>query len=165
MGLVSCVGHPEEGTYNGLEISLYTQHDSLHFVQIRTDTTFDQWELTYPVYRFQVGDINADGSEDILVGVIKTTRFDPEKGRRLFIFKNYQGFVRPLWLGSSLGQPLVDFQLVHTEEGPRVRSIEKEKSGKYLVAEYKWRSFGLEFTGYLDREIPIRKALSHFPKE
>nr|WP_321450966.1 hypothetical protein [uncultured Carboxylicivirga sp.] len=118
----------------------------------------NQWELPYPVYQFQIGDINNDEVDDMMVGVIKTTRFDSTMSKRLFIFQNYEGYVRPLWLGSRLGHPLVDFKYTRTDEGPRIRSIEQEQSGNYLVAEYRWRSFGLDFTKYLEREVDIEEA-------
>ena len=41
-------------------------------------------------------DVNADGNEDILVGVVKKNRFDSVIGKRLFIFKNYEGYVRQI---------------------------------------------------------------------
>nr|WP_319399506.1 hypothetical protein [uncultured Carboxylicivirga sp.] len=118
----------------------------------------NQWELPYPVYQFQIGDINNDEVDDIMVGVIKTTRFDSTMSKRLFIFQNYEGYVRPLWLGSRLGHPLVDFTYTRIDEGSRIRSIEQEQSGNYLVAEYRWRSFGLDFTKYLKREVDIEEA-------
>jgi len=138
--------------------SLETINDTLHYIQIKTDSTINKWELPYPVYQYQIGDIDNNGVDDIMVGVIKTTRFDSNMSKRLFIFQNYDGLVRPLWLGSRLGQPLVDFQYVQENEGPRIRSVEKEKSGNYLVAEYRWRSFGLDFTNYLKREVDFEEA-------
>ncbi|WP_206604251.1 hypothetical protein [Aquimarina sediminis] len=139
---------------------LSKQNDSLHYLSVNKVDTATWWKLPYPVYAFQTGDINKDGVEDALVGVVKQTRFHPKKAKRLFIFKNYKGLVRPLWLGSRLSQPLVDFRFKKTEKQTRIRSVEKEKSGKYLVAEYKWRKFGLEFTRYLKREIDSIAALS-----
>ena len=76
---------------------------SIHYLILTTDSTCDRWALPYPVYRLETGDVDGDGNTDALVGVIKGTRFHPEKGRRLFIFKNHHGLVRPLWLGSKLG--------------------------------------------------------------
>ncbi|SEL35070.1 hypothetical protein SAMN04487910_2212 [Aquimarina amphilecti] len=140
-------------------ISLIKKHDSLYHIQIKSDSLIDFWELKYPVYQYMLGDVDANGKKDILVGVIKTTRFDSIRRKRLFIFKNYKGYVRPLWLGSRLGKPLVDFNLVKNKDGSLIRSIEKEKSGKVLVAEYKWRRFGLEFKRYIRREIDSITAI------
>ena len=33
-----------------------------------------------------------------------------------------------------------------------IRTMERERSGKFLIAEYAWRGFGLDFKGYLKRE-------------
>ena len=82
------------------------------------------------------------------------TRFYPEKGRRLFIFKNYQGLVRPMWLGSKLGGILQDF---HYHEG-RVRSLETNVKGQYTVAEYLWDDFGLAFERFLIRDADEAEA-------
>lgn len=152
--LISC----KENSISEYGFSLETKNDSLHYVVFRSDSLIDKWELPYPVYQFQIGDINEDGQDDAIVGVIKTTRFDSTLANRLFIFKNYKGYVRPMWLGSKLSKPLVDFRFYKEKGKSRIRSIEKEKEGKYLVAEYKWWKFGLEFVQYLERETSIEQA-------
>ena len=160
ISIVSCgrneVVENEKDNQNGFVLE--KESDSLHWLCYKQDSLSDCWELPYPVYQFQVGDVNEDGVEDALVGVEKTTRFDSVMGRRLFIFKNYKGLVRPLWLGSRLSQPLEDFKLVHSDSKPYIRSIELEKNGNYLVAEYKWRKFGLEFVRYIQRDISFIEA-------
>lgn len=94
----------------GQRFSLEQKNDTLSFLSLKTDSTYDKWRLPYPVYRFCTGDVDGDGSIDAMVGVIKSTRYYQEKGHRLFIFKNYHGLVRPLWLGSKLGGILEDFR-------------------------------------------------------
>jgi len=138
--------------------SLEKENDSLFFVVLKTDSLINKWELPYPVYQFQVGDINEDGLDDAIVGVIKRTRFDSTFSKRLFIFKNYNGMVRPLWMGSKLSKPLEDFCFKQTNSGPRIWTIEKEKESKYLVAEYKWRKFGLAYTKYIIRNQNKQQA-------
>lgn len=140
--------------------SLLKENDSLYYLTIASANNLDKWKLPYPVYQFQTGDIDGNGIEDAMIGVVKPTRFDSIKGKRLFVFKNYKGLVRPLWLGSRLSQPLVDFSFIKKEKHSRIRSIEREKSSKYLVAEYKWRKFGLEFTKYLKRETDSISAIT-----
>ncbi len=133
-----------------------TEHvnDSLYFLVLTTDSTVDKWPLPYPVYRLCTGDVNGDGTEEAIVGVIKPTRFYPEKGRRLFIFKNYHGLVRPLWMGSKLGGTLQDFRFV----GGKIRSLESAGNGLYVVAEYIWRYFGLSFERYLAKGVTRQQA-------
>jgi hypothetical protein len=119
---------------------------------LQTDSMRDEWPLPYPVYRFCTGDVDGDGSEDALVGVVKATRYYPEEGRRLFIFKNFHGHVRPLWLGSKLGGILLDFRFTNG----LIRSLETTTDHRYVVAEYEWGGFGMRFLRFLtnttDRE-------------
>ncbi len=121
--------------------------DTLHVLRLGDSG----WPLPFPVYRFETADVNGDGSTDAIVGVIKSTRYDPVVRRRVFVFKNYRGHVRPLWLGSRLGQPVVDFRFMARDGVLRV--LETERSGLFLVAEYRWRAFGMEFVRYLGREM------------
>ena len=110
MGLFCCL-HLQAQTFR-----VETVNDSLSWLILQTDSTSDRWQLPYPVYQFQVGDVDGNGVDDAVVGVIKKTRFHRELGRRLFIFKNYRGHIRPLWMGSKLGGELVDFRVVKGQE-------------------------------------------------
>lgn len=137
--------------------TLHKEHDSLYHLVLVTDSTTDRWTLPYPVYRMETGDVDGDGSTDALVGVVKATRFYPEVAPRLFIFKNHHGLVRPLWLGSKLGERLADFRFTHG----RIRSLETMADGVYTVAEYEWEGFGPTFRRYIVRgtdEATARKA-------
>ena len=136
--------------------SLEQKHDSLYMLTLTTDSTCDRWTLPHPVYRMTTGDVDGDGSEDAVVGVIKPTRFHPEQGRRLFIFKNYHGLVRPLWLGSKLGGKLCDFRFCNG----RVRSLEATDNGLYVVAEYRWSGFGFAFDRYIGKGVTRKEALT-----
>jgi hypothetical protein len=102
--------------------------------------------------------VDGDGKIDALVGVIKKTRFHQEKGRRIFIFKNVNGKVRPLWLGSKLGGILQDFRYV---DG-RVRSLEASSDSLYSVVEWKWKGFGLQFERFLTHRTDKNTAIKIF---
>lgn len=151
---------PKEVETNSNEYSFCIENvsDTLNYLVLAKNDTLNKWKLPYEIFRLEIGDIDGDSIVDAMVGVIKTTRFDKKLGKRLFLFKNYKGLIRPLWLGSRLSQPLVDFVFKGGRD-PRIRTVEKEKSKKYLVAEYKWRKFGLEFVRYVDREIDIQTAM------
>lgn len=136
------------------QFSLERQSDSLYVLTLTTDSTRSEWRLPYPVYRMETGDVDGNCTTEALVGVIKSTRFHPERGRRLFIFKNYEGLVRPLWLGSQLGGTLHDFRFV----GGLVRSLESNARHEYTVAEYRWSGFGVAFVRYLVRNTDEAKA-------
>lgn len=148
--LLSCLTFSLAGHDVGkAEYSLVKVTDSLYYVQLKTDSTCDRWQLPYPVYRFTTGDINGDGKDEVMVGVIKKTRHDRKRGRRLFIFKNYRGLIRPLWMGSRLGGTLCDFRFITVNGEPRIRSLESTPDGTYFAADYRWNSFGMEFITYL----------------
>ena len=105
---------------------------------------------------------SADGkaNAEIIVGVIKPTRFDPKPDKRLFIYRIAdEAYIRPLWLGSRVAQPLEDFRIIREETPTRIRTLERERSGNFLVAEYIWRGFGLDFKRYLKREVKKQEAI------
>ncbi|WP_070137915.1 hypothetical protein [Crocinitomix algicola] len=154
ISVTSCYNNHVEPTF-----SLQKSHDSLYYIQLKTDSTFDQWELPYPVYQFCTGDIDENQMDEVVVGVIKPTRFDSVSRKRLFIFKNYHGHIRPLWLGSRLGKPLVDFNFVHSHNEPRIRTLEQLNHSTYLIAEYKWQRFGLTFTEYVKQDLSYDSAI------
>ena len=132
------------------QFTLRQEHDSLYWL--------NDWRLPYPVYRFCTGDVDGDGSEDALVGVVKSTRYHKEIGRRLFIFHLVNGKARPLWMGSKLGGILQDFRFVDGF----VRSLETTADGRYVVAEYRWDDFGLAFERFLVKNVDKETALSTF---
>ena len=47
------------------DFTLRKVNDSLYWL--------NDWRLPYPVYQFQTGDVDGDGCEDAMVGVIKST--------------------------------------------------------------------------------------------
>jgi hypothetical protein len=146
-----------------IEIKL-SQQSKLKYSLVAT--TFDNnkillintWSLGYEVFKLDTGDVNSDGSTDILVGVIKKTRFDSIYRKRLFIFKLLEGYIRPLWLGSRVSQPLEDFRFCSGQPSGVIRTIELERDGLFLVAEYRWQSFGLAFIRYMVREVSLKQA-------
>ena len=132
-------------------------NDSLYYL--------NDWRLPYPVYQFQTGDVDGDGSEDAMVGVIKSTRFYPEKARRLFIFKQVNGKARALWLGSKLGGILEDFRFVAPADGDslgRIRALESTTDSLFAVSDYKWSGFGMKFDHLIIKGVDKETALKHF---
>jgi hypothetical protein len=148
---------------------LRKEHDSLYWLRATGGRKADEWRLPYPVYQFQTGDVDGDGSMDAMVGVIKKTRFYP-LGKRLFIFKQIDAspprkLVRPMWLGSKLGGTLEDFRYVAPAEGDsmgRIRALESTADSLYAVSDYKWGGFGMKFDRLIIKGVDRETALRRF---
>lgn len=151
--LLTCPSAAKGQTY-----TLETVNDTLSYLVLTTDAGVDRWRLTFPVYRMCVGDVDGDGSDDVLVGVTKTTRFHPVVARRVFIFKNHHGWLRALWMGSRLGGILEDFRFC----GGHVVTLQATTDGRYAVLEHEWRKFGLGARRFLVAGVSHEEALAVF---
>ena len=130
-------------TVRAQQFTIEQQNDTLWILSLENNGNVSTWKLPYLVYRFATADVNNDGLEDALVGVYTKSRFFTEPSRRVFIFKNYHGLIRPLWLSSRLGGDLVDF----TVDGNHLQAIEVMSDGDdYVINDYAWQGFGMGWT-------------------
>lgn len=141
----------------GYRLSAQTKHDD-------TITSNYAFTVNYPVYHFELGDVDRDGNVDICLGVIKKTHCDSTSKKRLFFYRLDQGRIRPLWLGSKVSHELVDFRYITEQNNKYIRTVEKEINGNYLVAEYEWKGFGLGLSHYISRNINLTSAYETFNK-
>lgn len=132
-------------------LMLMQMMDTLNIIRhVKNDSVVSEWVLRYPVYRFVCGNLTGDGMPEIMVGVIKKTHYQKDVGRRLFIFKLHRGdFIRPLWLGSRVGQPLKDFCLEHDSVKSYIHTWEYTFDGKDIEVAYEYKGFGLKFMNYI----------------
>lgn len=142
-----------DGEYEG-RLMLVQMTDTLNIIRhIRNDSVVSEWALRYPVYRFICGNLAGDEMPEIMAGVVKKTHYQKDMGRRLFIFKLHRGeFIRPLWLGSRVGQPLKDFCLEHDSITDYIHTWEHTVDGKDIEVAYVYEGFGLKFKEYLKRD-------------
>jgi len=108
-----------------------------------------RWPLPYPVYGFAEADLAGDSLAECVVGVVKTTRYDTVPRRRLFIFHQVEGHVRPLWMGSRLGVPIDSFRCEGASRSVVVSTHRPD--GTPAEAEYRYGDFGLQFHRWLTR--------------
>ena len=123
------------------------------------DNTIDQTIFRYVPYKFDTVDVDRDGRTEILIGLIKSTEFDPQEKKRLFILRIDNGQLRPLWLGSKVCQELIDFRSL---ENGIVQTIERTSNNTYAIGDYYWESFGLTLRNYTHNEISFNEALQIF---
>ena len=115
-----------------------------------TGDTLSVWPLRHAVYHYDYGDVNGDGLPEIVVGVIKKTRYWRDEDKRLFIFKLYDGqLIRPLWLGSRLGCPIVTFRIERDSMPARIISTEQCGDSIKKVM-YRIKGFGVKFERYVE---------------
>lgn len=128
---------------------LVNVHDSLSLLILSSAEQTDTLELPYQVYRFCTADLNGDGKEEALVGVVKSTRFFAEPDRRLFILKNYEGYIRTLWRGARIGRRLVDFRA----KDKTIRCLMQMNGERYAVADFSLGRFGLRFEKFIIEDV------------
>lgn len=123
----------------------------------------DHMMLRRKLYQFAIGDIDGDGKTDICIGIIKKTAFHPEVEKRLFIYRITDGKIVRMWMGSKVTRTLIDFKVLHSGNvAAQIITMEKDKAGKYFIGAYHWSGFGLQLSGYRQRNISYRSARREF---
>jgi len=145
----ACCAGPHQDEYQEGPFRVWISHvrDSLHWIHIaEAGVREDSLLLPYPVYRFDVGDLNGDGELEICVGVIKPTYFWPVPDRRLYIYGRHEHRgLMPLWRGSRVWHPLLDFRVCRDSLPACVHTVERDKDSLFYRVEYKLGGFGLVY--------------------
>lgn len=133
------------------ELQLVAVTDSTYEVQhVKSGDVVSTWPLDYAVYRFDCGDVTGDGMPEVLVGTVKKTHYRPVMDRRLFIFHLHNGRdIRPLWLGSRVSRPLIDFRVECDTVPNLIHTWEREGENDTVQILYRYKGFGLKFYKYL----------------
>lgn len=108
-----------------------------------------QLYIPHPIYRCDQGDIDGDGRSEVLLGVVKSARFDPPVKRRLFIYRIHKGHLVPMWLGSRFCGQLQDFRVEPGVGRDNVLTIERDPDAFFAERRYRWDRFGLELDSTL----------------
>ncbi len=100
----------------------------------------DHDHATHP-WKLALAELDGDERPEVLVAVRKPSRFDPVVRNRLFVYDwTPANTVHPLWLGSRLGGPLLDFAVVPGPDG--VDRVIVTEEGSARVRKYAWSGFG-----------------------
>ena len=149
---VGCNSRDSFGSKAGGTVYLDRTNDSLYTIKHAiNDTVVSAWELRYPVYQFDYGDLDGDGENEICVGVIKPTKYDTVSRKRLFIFRLFDGrLIRPRWFGSRVGFQLENFYACRDSQ-PAVVITTEIKHDSTVCLQYHLGGFGLQFDKYLEQ--------------
>ncbi len=112
-----------------------------------TGCVLDKLMFSEPLFQLRTGDLNRDGSEEIFLGIIKKTKFDPEVKKRMFIFYVDSLRLRPLFLSSRLSSEILDFAASRRKKN-QIVTIEKSDTNTFTIGLYGRLDFGFIFKGY-----------------
>lgn len=169
--ILGCSSSPQFPALHEFTIQNSSFSGRVSFEELTTTTGFkvllksesgevlDQTIFRYEPYRFDTLDVNRDGRTEIIVGVIKSTHFDPTDKKRLFILRIDDNHIRPLWMGSKVCQELIDFKALHNG---MIQTLERTSAGGFSIGNYYWRSFGLTLDQYTHHEITLSHATQIF---
>jgi len=95
----------------------------------------------YRAWSIAVGDLDGDGTREILLGIWSTTRRhdEPEPHSTVWVlaWDDARGELRERWRGSALSRPLLDF----TVRDDRLLATER-LGGGCVLTNYDWTGFG-----------------------
>jgi hypothetical protein len=94
-------------------------------------------------------DSDNDGNDDIVVGIVKSSRWSEVKSLKMYLYKISQDRILPLWRSSKLTSNMIDFCFVKEAGKNYACVIEKPKNHSYNLIRFRWRNFGLIYENYI----------------
>ncbi|MFB6319869.1 CapA family protein [Saccharicrinis sp. FJH54] len=94
-------------------------------------------------WKLQIMDVDEDQRPELVVGVKKKTRYHNIEENRIFVYNISKDYIYPKWLGSKVGNPIVDFKVDGISN--RLIILERFKnSADQMIISYKWNGFGFK---------------------
>lgn len=103
---------------------------------------FNPWKL-------DICDIDNDKKPELIVGVHKATRYFKRIENRIFVFNIENSYIYPKWLGSKIGNPIIDFSVDHQNKSIKITE-QTQDSSIMLLRTYKWNGFGFDLFQTID---------------
>ena len=104
--------------------------------------SLDSHEYFNP-WKVEVSDVDNDNNPEIILGVHKSTKYYEKEENRIFVFNRDKDYIFPKWLGSKVGNPIIDFKFDNVSKNLVILEESKETSKKIVVS-YKWNGFGFD---------------------
>lgn len=90
------------------------------------------------------GDLDGDGQDEVVAGVVRAAGQDGTFRQRLFVFTVQKNFLAPRFLGTGGSGPLVDFGLLDLNGDGRHEVLARERDpGGGQTRVYRWEGYGL----------------------
>ncbi len=106
----------------------------------------------YPMWRAAVADWEGVGEDDVVLGIITSRALHPgatPPHRTLWVLRWDGRALVPLWRGSGLARPLLDFAIVGDAQGrSRLVAWEVVAGERCAVTGYWWNGFGFAGQGW-----------------
>jgi poly-gamma-glutamate synthesis protein (capsule biosynthesis protein) len=97
---------------------------------------FNPWKIV-------VSDVDNDKNPELILGVHKSTKYYEKEENRIFVFNRDKDYIFPKWLGSKVGNPIIDFKFDSVSKNLVILEESIETSKKMGVS-YKWNGFGFD---------------------
>lgn len=125
--------------------------------------TVNTWRVGFPVTHCFIADANGDGRKDVLFTTVKPTRRDTAHYLpRPHILALQKARLRPMWLGSTFGYPLIAYKV----KTPGILwVIMRTPKADYMLAAYQWHGFAPVFQKELFRSDCMWYILKEYLKE
>jgi poly-gamma-glutamate synthesis protein (capsule biosynthesis protein) len=108
-------------------------------------TEHNPWRI-YPC------DLDGDGIRKLCVGVRKTTRFDRTVANRLYIYGRSKEGIYPVWFGTRLGPPFLDFAVcdIDGDGKEEIITLGEKVDGDRMVVSFKHGNFNFDMVGIIE---------------
>ena len=97
------------------------------------------------VRAIQIGDLNGDGRDELVVELFQRSKLDAENKPRLHVYDVEADRFKPLWRGSMLSRPFFGWCLTGRGDDVArdVAALERGQNGLQWLTVYRWNGFGL----------------------
>lgn len=101
--------------------------------------------LPLPIHAAHAADLNGDGFDELILGVwsrVRRFQSEPSPHRAIWVMGWDGDSIVPLWQGSAMARPLLDFSLATPSDGPAsLFALERWEDRCYWTV-YQWNGFG-----------------------
>lgn len=133
-------------TLDGVEFQASLQPERQRPLVVRKGgkTVAEAMRKEWNPWRLEAADVDGDGKQDLIVGIVKATRYLPDPHTTIFVYGFNGERIDKKWLGSTMGRDLVDFDFGPPEKKGMqpLYTLENTLDRKTALSKYFWNGFG-----------------------